>query len=271
MKKKNIIAHEKKYPPLSKTDKILYYLILLADVWSITLSTVVLVKRLSASFFEKGAVLANVPTFPLWVNSYLPLLSIVTIAYLAWLISERSQPVFGNQSVNYYDTSKYAFTLPLFDRRYKNVKSGTTMKRKRQAVASGLLTVIVLIMLVVSFESVFGRIEFTADSIEKHSITGSMSYDYNDVSEYNLKSYIEPSYSRYGRSEPTIAINITMKNGYRIKATFRDFNYDIDCLEAVTDKLGTIQNIDDEYLSDFLNYHDFTDSEKETIQKLFAK
>ncbi|MCM1364316.1 MAG: hypothetical protein NC122_03865 [Faecalibacterium sp.] len=273
-KKKTYSVDKRDYPPLSRLDKFIYYFVTTASIITLWLLTILRIADLKSYFFKSDETLAYSPSLSIFFNTCFPMFVTVFIIIFMDVFNTRAHPIFGNKKVDYYNTSKYLFTLPMFDKRYKNVKSKSKKKLSRYSKRFIAITLAVMILFIfVSLLGIFGRDELSNDSIKKYNCLNQLkkSYSYSEVISYSLESNLETSYSRYSSSRyPNISLTLTLKDGKNMQFDFRHFNGNLYSMQTVVDKLSYAKkSVNDEYLNDFIDEYDFSEEEIQILNNLF--
>ena len=114
-KSKKQKKRNKQYPPLSKVDKILYGVptIFFLAVYPFTFFAF---DFILPEIYLRDGVIAYSPENPF------PSFLLLIVTFIFFIIATDKQnkriPIFGNSSVDYYNTINYRFVLPPFDKRY---------------------------------------------------------------------------------------------------------------------------------------------------------
>lgn len=264
------VKRRKKYPPLSKQDKILRIcihvleaLILLFSVYGYEIIAPNLIFRNSdvLAFEERWTMFLLAPFVFIW------LIFILNYTYT-------KKPIIGNQKIDYYNTVNHKFILPLFDKRYKNdvnYKNGRKKFFKKMIIYFCIFT----ILLSIGVMGCIGRHELNSNGIVTYSILNNRieEYSYDDVESYSV---IADRYY-HGRSKGLsyhiydVYLVINLSNGDSFSASY-NMARDIYALRKIDDLLkDKIKTVNPYYLQEFINNHEFSDDELKELYKLFDK
>ena len=268
-KKNRFVKHKKRYPPLSKQDRLLHIciqifgaLILLFAVYGYeVLAPIFIFKNPDVlAFEERWTMLLIAPFIFTWI------IFILGPAYA-------KIPIFGNKNIDYYNTVNYKFAFPLFDKRYRNNE-----KCKEARIKFFKRIIIYFIILSVLFffgvMGCVGRHEFNSDGIATYSIFNNRldEYSYDAVESYSVSadSYYR---SRRGSSYHVYDVNlvVNLANGDSFSASYGNAR-NIFALEKIdillNDKHKTVNT---GYLQEFISSQSFTDDELKVLYKLFEE
>lgn len=258
----------KKYPPLSKEDKLLYSLF--EVLGAVVLFVFVYIYESFTCFlaFKNPDVMAVEArwTVVLWLPVACYWL------FLIFKFNYKKRPIIGNQKINYYN-DKYRAVLPLFDKRYadnEQYKNG----RKKFLRSFIIYFALFIVLLSVGVMGCVARHEFTHSGIATYSILNNKvaEYSYDEVESYSVNAYT------YYRSRPRglsyhtndIKLVVNMYDGSSFVANY-GMSRDIYALEKLDVLLGKNKTVNADYLQEFINSHSFSDDEIESLNKLFDK
>ena len=269
-KRKKPKKRNKPYPPLSKKDKSIYTgievlgaFLLLASVFGYEILAPVFVFKSSdiLAFQERGTIFLLIP-FAL------------TLLLLLCDSTRKKIPIFGNKNVDYYNTSKHRFTMPLFDERYKNIDS-YQHQRKKIFKKIAVYSVVLVILLCAGLLGCLGRHEFDNNGITTYSVFNKPieKYTYSNVESYTVEASRSIHHRNRGLGYTTYELNltITIYGGKSFNANY-NFARDIYAMKELESLLtGKPKTIDDTYLEEFINRHDFTAEELKVLYELFEQ
>lgn len=266
-KKNRTVKHRKRYPPLSKQDKILHICIQIIEAIILLLAVYGYEVIAPVFIFNNPDVLAFEERWTMFL--LVPFL-------FAWIIlifdpTYSKTPIFGNKNVDYYNTVKYKFVFPLFDKRYKSNEKCRKFRKKffkRIIICFLVLSVLFLIGVI----GCIGRHEFNSNGIVTYSIFNNKldEYSYDAVESYSISSDIHYGIGRgHAYHEYEVSLTVNMLNGDSFSASYGNAK-DIYALEKIDsflkDKSKTVKT---DYLQEFISSHIFSDNELKVLYKLF--
>ena len=121
----------------------------------------------------------------------------------------------------------------------------------------------------------FGRHEFNSNGIVTYGIFNNKvaEYSYNDVESYSLNADTYYISGTRGMSYRTYDVNliVEMANGETFIASY-DMARDIYALEKIDNILkDKNKSVNDKYLQEFIDRHDFSDDELRVLYNLFVQ
>lgn len=264
-KKKRPKKRHKPYPPLSKTDKIIYCTFQLAAALFL-LGTILGYMLLAGHFIFKN------PDVLAYSERWTPMLMLPFFglgAAFVFDVNQKKTPLFGNKKVDYYNTTYHRFALPLFDKRYQKLESCKKAKNKLLK-KTAIWSVVLLILFCIGLLGYTGRHEFDYNGITTYSVFNNpvKEYSYNEVESYELRAT-----KRYYRSSfyYEIFLKFNLENGKEFFADY-DFCRDIYAFKKLSNQLeGKSKTIDDSYLQEFIERRDLTEDEIKILYELFEK
>ena len=270
--------HKKRYPKLSKADRILFGSLETIVILILTVSMLFRIKAIGAYYLKQDNVLAYCAHMSsIWF--YLPFILFIICIVITALekATLKKHPIFGNKKVNYYDKDKYLFTLPLFDKRYSKEEIRRVRKlSKRQKRNIIIIASIGVVLYGLTFFGIYGRNMINTDSIERYNCVNELtaSYSYDQVAECEIVSSpqthqrISDTYSEI--KSPEIGFVISFSDGKSMYFSNEDFGRNLNSMTYVKSKLANTKiSYDDKYLDEFLQYYNFTYEEKQMITDLF--
>ncbi|MBE6785476.1 MAG: hypothetical protein E7538_04455 [Ruminococcaceae bacterium] len=271
-KRKRQKKRKKPYPPLSKTDKLLY---IIFDV----LGAIVLFGSVFGYLYFAPKIVFKNPD----VLAFKERTTIFLIFpfFFVWLIvlfdsTRKRLPVFGNKKVDYYNTLKFRFVLPLFDKRYQHIESCQKAKKKFFKKAS-IWSVVFAMLFGIGLLGYTGRHEFHDNGITTYSVFNNpiKEYSYDEVESYEISAErdIHIGHGKYSTSYTTYYLYLTVRlnNGKSFSAEY-GFTRDIHAMKELDSLLaGKPKTTDAAHLTEFINRHDFTDSELKVLYELFEQ
>lgn len=260
----------KKSPPLSKQDKILYTyiqifgaLILVFFIYGYeVLSPVFIFKNAEVLAFEaRWTVLLLVPLIFTWLIFILN-------------FNHKKIPIIGNKKVDYFITDKYKSALPLFDKRYENIE---IYKKGRKKALNKILIwfCIFTALLTIGVMGCIGRHEFNVNGIVTYSIFNNSlaEYSYDDVESYSVSAdtyYVSrPRGLSYRLYDVTLVVNLS--DGKVFSASY-DMLRDLHALEKIDSLLkDKNKTVNSDHLQDFISRHEFSDDELKVLYNIFEE
>lgn len=269
-KRKKPKKRNKPYPPLSKADRAIYTISEIVSVL-IPLGSVA-----GYIFFADDFIFKN-PDVLAYAERWTMLLMLPFVIICGILVfdAERKKlPILGNKRIDYYNTSKHRFILPLFDKRYENISNYQKQRRSVFKKAS-VWSVVLVVLFCTGLLGYTGRHEFGRDGITTYSIFNNpiAEYSYDEAESYEISA--ERHYYTGKYSSPRIYYDlyftINFNNGDSISANY-DFTRDAYALKELEALLaGKPKTIDDAYLTEFIERHSLSDDELTIIYELFEK
>lgn len=200
--KKKKYKHKPKMPPLSKIDKFLYALLVLAGVCGVIglgfcayLCVDVLLrgKNTIAYTWDSPLLLLVVP---------LSLFVMVTAVYCIENAVQQKHPIIGNKDFKYGQTPGYVTIYPIFDKRYAAYRKA----KKKQPHKIWWCTFVVTLILAVF--GIFDRWSFETDGIYHYNCLNQCTeqYAYSDVSAFQVQA----NYAIRPRQLPKPYLRISM-------------------------------------------------------------
>ncbi len=269
-KRKKPKKRNKPYPPLSKTDKIIYI------IFQLTAALILLGTIFGYIFFAGYFIFRN-PYVLAYADRWTPLLMLpffILGGALVFDINQRKTPLFGNKKVDYFNTAYRRFTLPLFDKRYQNLENCKKAKNKllkKTAIWSVMLTILFCIGLL----GYTGRHEFDDNGITTYSVFNNpiKKYSYDEVETYELRA--TKNNRKSSRYSSTVSYEVFIKfNLESGKEFFVNYDYcrDAYAMKELKNQLeGKPKTIDDSYLEEFIERRDLTADEIKILYELFEK
>ncbi len=269
-KYKNSNKNYKRYPPLSKKDKIIYLTLRLLLIFLFT--GYFLVLCFTKNIFLKNSDVLAYEEIALWALLIIPfgllVLGLIAFTYLT------EMPIFGNKKVNYSNSSQYHAVVPLFDSRYKPKKE--TVKKYIITLVSIIVLFVFSFMLAVG--GIISRWEISDNSIKKYNLLGQVnkSYTFDDVEAYNLDVHRRWGY--IGKSllgSETLWVELTFKDG-RKKAFGLNQMQNTSVMKYIDDELKkrntekTIDNLID-FSFDYFIESDLSEEEVKMLREIFSQ
>ena len=268
-KRKKPKKRNKPYPPLSKADRAIY---IISEIFAliILLGSVAGYIIFADDFiFKNPDVLAYAERWTI-----LLMLPFVIICGILVFDAERKKlPILGNKKIDYYNTSKHRFILPLFDKRYENISNYQKQRRSVFKKAS-VWSVVLAVLFCIGLLGYTGHHEFDRNGITTYSIFNNpiAEYSYDEAESYEISASKQTSTSKYGRSisyEIYFTIHLKNKKSFTTNYYFARDAHALKELEALL--AGKPKTIDDSYLAEFIDRHDLSDDELAIIYELFEK
>lgn len=264
-KKKRPKKRHKPYPPLSKADRTFY------NIFHLTSALILLGSIVGYIFFYDKVIFRN-PDILAYADRWTMLMMLGFFfvgGIIVFEIDKKKHPVFGNKKIDYFNTTYYRFTLPLYDKRYQNLENCKKAKKafyKKTAIYS----VVLMILFCIGLLGYTGRHEFDDNGITTYSIFNNPTeeYSYDEVEAYELRA--TKRYYKHGFYYE-IFLKLNLQNGEEF---FIDYDYSRDgkAMIKIKNQLeGKPEIIDDSYLEDFIKNHTLTDDEIKTLYELFEK
>lgn len=266
-KKKRLAEREKRYPPLSKTDKLLYMA-----------TEVIGAVFIFAYLYEYDSIIGffvfknpNILSFQERFTMFL--MAPFILVYLFGICDSQynRKPVFGNKNVDYYNTLNYKFILPLFDKRYKNIERFKEHRRIRLKKL-GILLSVLFILFVIGVSGSVGRHEFSRESITTYSIFNNVidEYSYDEIESYSVEAYYHRSIKpRLSYTDSDINLTVRLSNDDSFTASY-DTSRNVYALEEIENLLkGKKKTVDSRYLQEFISRHSLSEDELKVIYRLF--
>lgn len=269
-RKKKYKKKDKPYPPLSKLDKTVY--------WVISVMTAVLTMGAiygifdiqTYLFFENSEVLAFGAYGSVW--AVVPYgFTIISIFIIIIDKLSNKRPIFGNKKVDYYNTTRHQFILPLFDKRYID-RTITKEKAVKVTVKIAVIAVLLLSTSLLSLNSLCHRYEFTETSINKCNEKGEIieSYNYEEIEKYAIRT----PYHRFSPKTlgvETVGFEVTLPNGEILTPDLFSGLRDIESLYKI-DKLldGAEKSVDSDF-EDYINSHNFSAEEEQMLREIYSE
>ncbi|MEE0964727.1 MAG: hypothetical protein U0L73_11030 [Ruminococcus bromii] len=269
-KTKKSVKHKKKFPPLSKQDKFLYAFVEISG-GIVLLSILSIFEAYYRIFIFKDYDILAVE------ERYTVILIIPVCLFFLFLILKSTYskvPIFGNKNVDYFNTAKYKTILPLFDKRYKFSEKYKEYRKKYIKIII-IYFCVFAILLSIGIMGCFGRHEFNSNGIVTYGIFNNKvaEYSYNDVESYSLNADTYYISRTRGMSYRTYDVNLVveMTNGETFIASY-DMARDIYALEKIDNILkDKNKSVNDKYLQEFIDRHDFSDDELRVLYNLFVQ
>ena len=188
-KKKRYKKRNKPYPPLSRLDKAIYYVgaILFMVLTSGAIYGIIDIQE--TLFFKRSDVLAFASYGS--IRNIVPYGIMIAVIFLILLEKiQKQRPIFGNKEINYYDSSRYRFVLPVFDKRYTD-RTLTKEKIIKASIKTSVIAILFVCSAFLSMNSICQRYEFTENEIRKCNATGETvsTISYDIINEYEVKEY----------------------------------------------------------------------------------
>lgn len=269
-KRKRPKKRHKSYPPLSKTDRIIYCAFQLTAV-------LFLLGTIFGYIFLAGYFIFRNPDVLAYSDRWTPLLMLpffILGGAFIFNVNQKNTPLFGNKKIDYYNTTHHRFTLPLFDKRYQNLESCKKAKRSLLKKAS-IWSVVLTILFCVGLLGYMGRHEFDDNGITTYSVFNNpiKEYSYDEVETYELRT--TKSYRSDGRYSSSISYEVFLKlNLENGKDFFVNYDYcrDANAMKKLENQLrGKPKTIDASYLEEFIERHNLTAEEIKILYELFEK
>lgn len=269
-KRKRQKKRKKPYPPLSKTDKVIYIglevfgaFLLLASVFGYeTLAPIFIFKSSDILAFQERSTIFLLIPFAL------------TLLLLVCDNTRKRIPVFGNKNVDYYNTSKHRFTIPLSDERYKNI-SNYQIQRKKILTKTAICSVVLVILLCLGLLGCVGRHQFDKNGITTYSVFNNPieKYTYNNVESYTVEVYNLFHHRNRGLGYTTYELNlkVTMYDGKTFNANY-DFCRNIYAMKEIENQLAEkVKLVKIDYLDEFIETHNFNEDELKVLHELLKE
>lgn len=262
------LKRKKLLPPLSTTDKVIYFLYEVIGAIIILFSGFGWLEILPKIVLKNSEVLAfqNRWTIVLVCPFCLIFLFVILDPFM------KKKPIIGNKKVDYYNTLNQQFVLPLFDERYKNIER---YKEGRKKFFKKVLvwTTVFVFLFTLEIMGLTGRHEFTDEGITTYSVFNNPvgTYSYDEVESYSITADRFHATRTRGLGYTTYEINLTVcfKDGESFYAS-NDFSRDIYAIKEIEDNLeGKEKTVDAFYLEEFINRHSFSHDELKVIYELF--
>lgn len=188
-KKKRYKKRKKPYPPLSRLDKAIYYVgaILFMVLTSGAIYGIIDIQE--TLFFKRSDVLAFASYGS--IRNIVPYGIMIAVIFLILLEKiQKQRPIFGNKEINYYDSSRYRFVLPVFDKRYTD-RTLTKEKIIKASIKASVITILFVCSAFLSLNAICQRYEFTDTEIRKCNAKGETvsTISYDIINEYEVKEY----------------------------------------------------------------------------------
>ncbi len=267
-KKLHKLKRTKPLPPLSKTDKVIYFLYEAIGAIILLFSGFGWIEILPKVVLKNPGVLGFQNRWTIVL--ILPFLLTFGVVVLDPFMEKK--PIVGNKKVDYYNTLNQQFALPLIDGRYKNIsryKDG----RKKFLKKIFIWTVVLTLLFAIEIMGCIGRHEFTDEGITTYSVFNNPieHYGYDEVESYKIstdrhhvRSVRGPGYTKY-----EAVLTVYLENGEDFYLDY-SFSRDIYALKQIEEKLkGKDKTTDAFYLEDFIARHDFNNQELKALYELF--
>lgn len=268
-KRKRPKKRNKSYPPLSKTDKILY------RAFEFTAALILFISVAGYIFFADDFIFRN-PDVLAYGERWTMLLMMpffITFAVVVFDADRKKVPIFGNQKVDYYNTLNHRFTLPLFDKRYENLKN-YHKARKTFFKKAVIWSVVFSVLFCVGLLGYTGRHEFDDNGITTYSIFNNpiKEYSYDEVERYELSAAKHFRVSKYGGSTTCeVYLTLYLESGKTYSVNY-DFCRDAYAMKTLENQLlGKPKTIDASYLEEFIERRDLTADETRILYELFEQ
>ena len=188
-KKKRYKKRKKPYPPLSRLDKAIYYVsAILLTILSLG-AIYGIIDIQGTLFFKRSDVLAFASYGSIW--NIVPYGLMIAVTFLIVLEKlQKKRPVFGNKEVNYYDSTRYRFILPVFDKRYTD-KTLTKEKIIKVSIKTSVIAILFVCSALLSLHGICQRYEFTDTEIRKCNARGETieTISYDSIKEYEIAEH----------------------------------------------------------------------------------
>lgn len=260
-KKRN---HKKIIPPLSATDKTIYYGAGILQLIICCAAALIISDKKAEEFFSED-ILASSRNATVFLGTAILFYSAILCTYLC----TRKKPLFGNKKIDYFDNSRYIKAYPVFDKRFYDKKTTYNFIAK----ASLLLIVIPLFLSFLCIPGFTGRTDITEKEIIKYNIHNEIvkTEPIERIKSYSLNSTkSSPVYRSY--SDYNIEFELTTYNGENyvfIASEFRDFEAMKELDNLLSGKPKTIVN--DSWLNIFIKRNCKTEHDKQIVLDLFDK
>ena len=261
------LKRTKPLPPLSKADKIIYFLYEAIGAiiicvsgfgWLDILPEIVLKNPEVLGFQNRGTIVLIMPFL-------FTFLIVILDPFM------KKKPIIGNKKVDYYNTTNQQFALPLFDERYKNI-SRFKERRKKFFKKVIIWTLVFTFLFSLEVIGLIGRHEFTGEGITTYSVFNNPIgyHSYDEVERYEITTDRQHFRTRgLGYTKYEIVLTVYLADGEDFYTEY-SFSRDIYALAEIEEKLkGKEKTTDTYYLEEFIARQDFNDQELKALYELF--
>ena len=264
-KSKKQKKRNKQYPPLSKVDKILYGVptIFFLAVYPFTFFAF---DFILPEIYLRDGVIAYSPENPF------PSFLLLIVTFIFFIIATDKQnkriPIFGNSSVDYYNTINYRFVLPPFDKRYSK-QNKDNKSTEKELIKISIYIFVFIFAFIIALNSFSSRYVIDDGKIYKYGLSENPieTISVEEVKEYHLKSYMSSS-GRSKRSYPTISVILRTKDE-------KEISFDINCIKDLSSlqKIDLLfsnveKTVDSSYLEEYIA-RNLTDNEAVLLRNIF--
>lgn len=261
------LKRTKPLPPLSKADKIIYFL------YEVIGAIVILISGFGWIDLLPKAVLKNPDVLGFQSRGTIVLILPFLFAFLIVILDPymKKKPIVGNKKVDYYNTTNQQFALPLFDERYKNI-SRFNERRKKFFKKVLIWTLVFTFLFTLEVIGLIGRHEFTDEGITTCSVFNNPIgyHSYDDVERYEITTDRQYFRTRgLGFTKYDVVLTVYLADGEDFYTEY-SFSRDIYALAEIEKKLkGKEKTTDNYYLDKFIARQNFNEQELKVLYELF--
>lgn len=271
-KRKHYKKRNKSYPPLSKLDRFIYSFIQISST-VLTLGGIYGLLDIQSLLFLKDE---NVLAFYTYdsIAAHIPYaIAIISVYGFLLSLTGSGKPLFGDKKHDYYNTTKYKFVLPVFDKRYKDIT--LTKKNIVKWLTRTIVVIFILILTsLLSFSNLCKRYEFTENEIKKLNFYNKTieTYSYDDIESYS-PCISRHKIGRYGSGSLFVGFEILLKNGERLSPDHFIGLRDIKSLYTIDSLIDDgKKKVDYHNFENFLNTRkSLSVNEKEMLNDIFEQ
>ena len=269
-RKKRYKKRNKPYPPLSRLDKGIYSFSLIVSVILVNGAIFGIFDIQDTFFYRNSDVLAFAPYGSAWaLIPYGIMVTAILILLLSKLDSKR--PIFGNKKIDYYNTTKYRFVLPIFDKRYID-RTLTKEKLVNVSIKIFVISFIFLCTCILSLNSLCHRYEFTQNEILKVNVKGEIveNFSYDEIEAYS----VETPYHRVGNrgvGSYYLGFSVELPNGELVAPDTFSGLRDIEAFYKICQNLNNADKTVDADIERYIERHSLTREEKSMLREIFSQ
>lgn len=267
-KKKRYKKRKKPYPPLSRLDKAIYYVsAILLTILSLG-AIYGIIDIQGTLFFKRSDVLAFASYGSIW--NIVPYGLMIAVTFLIVLEKlQKKRPVFGNKEVNYYDSTRYRFILPVFDKRYTD-KTLTKEKIIKVSIKTSVIAILFVCSALLSLHGICQRYEFTDTEIRKCNARGETieTISYDSIKEYEVATYSHRSGTRSHTVLYHLGFKIVLPNSETISPDLYIGLKDIDSLYKIDKALKGKPKAVRLDAQEYIDRHSLTDEEERMLREI---